>query len=310
LILYRFQLNYSNIFAYTFTLKVVFNILDKIKDSPDIYRQLSIDDQLLAEFNCPLKTPKEEIWTNQSYFVYVIEGKKIWHVPGNAFELTQGKCIFVKKGAHIIEQFFDARFCVVIFFVSDRFISDTIRNNPVGKINQPESQDHSSIAYIDSDDSLHAFFNSVVPYFLNNKEANKVLLELKFKELILNVIGNPKNHLISEYFYSLLNNSFSDCIREILEQNFLFNLRLEDYAKMCGRSLSAFKRDFEEHFNTSPGRWLLNRRLEHAQILISTSDKTISEIAFESGFESASHFSRAFKDRFGSSPANFRQTAS
>ncbi len=91
------------------------------------------------------------------------------------------------------------------------------------------------------------------------------------------------------------------------EENFHSNLGLDEFARLCGRSLSAFKRDFEELYNTTPGRWLLNRRLQHARLLIGSSSLSVSEIAFECGFENNSHFSRAFKEHFGAAPVNFRQ---
>ena len=286
----------------------MYNFLDKVRNNPDYFRQLSVDDQLITEFNCPLETQKEDMWTNQGYFVYVVEGKKIWHIPGRQFELTPGRCIFVKKGAHIVEQFFDSRFCVVVFFVSDKFITDTLRGLHPMKVNSNADIDRSSINSIDSDDSLHAFFNSVVPYFLSTKEVDKALLELKFRELILNVVHNPKNASTINYFNSLFTQTFSDCIRRIMEENFNYNLGIEAYARMCGRSLSAFKRDFEEHFQTTPGKWLLERRLQHAKLMIRTTGNSISEIAFDSGFENVSHFSRSFKQQFGSSPIDYRQS--
>lgn len=284
----------------------MFNFLEVIKASPAIYRQLAVDEQLITEFNCPLEANTETMWSDLGYFAYVIEGKKVWHIPGHAFELTPGKCIFVKRGAHIIEQFFDSRFCVVVFFVSDKFITETLRSQSAF-INQLKDETL-QIAPIDADDTLHAFFNSVVPYFLSSKEINKKLLELKFRELLLNVVSNPRNNAITEYFYSLLTDNNTESMKKVLEENFRFNFRIEEFARLCGRSLSAFKRDFEGNFKTTPGRWLLDRRLKHAQLLITTSSKTVSEIAFESGFENVSHFSRAFKQRFGVSPANYRQT--
>jgi AraC-like DNA-binding protein len=137
---------------------------------------------------------------------------------------------------------------------------------------------------------------------------NKSLLELKFRELILNVVNNPNNREITSYFHSLRAGNQSESMRKVLEENFHYNLRIEDYARICGRSLSAFKRDFESHFKTTPGKWLLARRLQHAKILIHTSGKSISEIAFESGFENSSHFSRAFKQHFGFAPTEARHT--
>jgi len=78
---------------------------------------------------------------------------------------------------------------------------------------------------------------------------------------------------------------------------------------LCSRSLSAFKRDFVQVFNASPGKWLLEKRLNHAMHLLSNMGKTVSEASFESGFENPSHFSRAFSQRFGFTPASMKQQA-
>ena len=48
-------------------------------------------------------------------------------------------------------------------------------------------------------------------------------------------------------------------------------LRLEEYAKLCHRSLSSFKREFQSHFSESPGKWLLQKRLEYASSLLRNS---------------------------------------
>ena len=68
-----------------------------------------------------------------------------------------------------------------------------------------------------------------------------------------------------------------------------------------------FKRDFVKIYKTSPGKWLLARRLEYGMHLLRTQGKSVSDSAFESGFESPSHFSRSFRERFGISPAGVRQ---
>ena len=70
-----------------------------------------------------------------------------------------------------------------------------------------------------------------------------------------------------------------------MEDNFCYNLSLEQYAQLCNRSLSAFKRDFSKVFNTTPGKWIATRRLEHANMLLRSSEKSVGEVAFESGFE-------------------------
>jgi len=63
-------------------------------------------------------------------------------------------------------------------------------------------------------------------------------------------------------------------------------------------------RDFYTIFKTTPGKWLLEKRLLYAKSLLAGNNKkAISDVAFESGFETLAHFSRSFKHRFGVAPS-------
>jgi AraC family transcriptional regulator, exoenzyme S synthesis regulatory protein ExsA len=96
-------------------------------------------------------------------------------------------------------------------------------------------------------------------------------------------------------------------LHQVMEQNFSKNLQLKDFARLCNRSLSSFKRDFSATFKTTPGRWLANKRLEYAQALLSTTYMSVSEVSLECGYTNYAHFSRAFKQRFGHAPTLFRK---
>jgi transcriptional regulator GlxA family with amidase domain len=96
-------------------------------------------------------------------------------------------------------------------------------------------------------------------------------------------------------------------IQHVMEDNFLYNLALEDFAKIALRSLPTFKRDIKAAYNTTPGKWLLHKRLENANKLLNSTSKSVNEIAFESGFENNTHFSRVFKEKYGKSPLHFRK---
>jgi transcriptional regulator GlxA family with amidase domain len=91
-----------------------------------------------------------------------------------------------------------------------------------------------------------------------------------------------------------------------MEANFTFNLSIHEFARIAQRSEAAFKREFREYYKTSPGRWLIHKRLEYSRNLLTTSNKTVSEIAFVSGFENLSHFSRVFKNKYQLSPLQYR----
>ncbi|MBC7851138.1 MAG: helix-turn-helix transcriptional regulator [Chitinophagaceae bacterium] len=125
--------------------------------------------------------------------------------------------------------------------------------------------------------------------------------------MILTIADNPQNHELLSYFFSLLTEPQSVSLQRVMEDNFCFNLKLEEFAQLSNRSLSAFKRDFQKQFNTTPGKWLLEKRLDNAMHLLSNMNKTVGETAFENGFENPSHFSRAFKSRFNIPPTAVKQ---
>jgi AraC-like DNA-binding protein len=285
------------------------NLYESVWKHPDFCRQFTCGNTLITAFNCPLEArlmPNRftDLWTSYNYIFYVIDGRKVWHTPGGSYDLQKGSCVFVRKGACIIEQFFDIGFCLVLFFIPDDFICETLKTKkaPIGKTGSR----YDSLILLDTTETLAAFFLSMSSYFTGTKEPDQSLLELKFRELILTIADNPLNAEMLSYFCSLLNEPQSVSLKRVMDDNFCYNLKLEQYAILTSRSLSAFKRDFQKQYEVSPGKWLLEKRLNFAMNLLSNLGKTVSEAAFESGFESSSHFSRAFKERFKMSPKDVK----
>ena len=95
-------------------------------------------------------------------------------------------------------------------------------------------------------------------------------------------------------------------IEACMMQNFKFNLKLEEFATLCGRSPSAFKRDFKQQLQTTPFQWLKQKRLEYAKSLLLASDLNVTQICYESGFMNVSHFIHAFKNAFEVTPNQLR----
>lgn len=87
-----------------------------------------------------------------------------------------------------------------------------------------------------------------------------------------------------------------------MEQNYMFNMPLEKFGYLTGRSLTTFKRDFKKAFNSTPQKWLTQKRLELAHYQLSEKKRKPVEVCYETGFENLSHFSFAFKKHFGYAP--------
>ena len=283
----------------------MFSLYDKIIHHPEYYRQLSCGDSLMTLFDCPLPNKFEDAWSHYNYVVYVVEGRKIWHTAHGSYDLKKGDCAFIRKGAYVIEQFFEANGCFIIFFMPDEFIRESLQHSSLPIPNTGHS--NNTVLPIENNTMVQSFFQSITSYFYDLRDPDMALLELKFRELVLTIAGNKANSELIAYLHSLLKQPHFISLQQVMVENFCYNLKLEEFARLSARSLSAFKRDFMNIYGITPGKWLKEKRLTFAHHLITNLGKSVRDAAFESGFENPSHFSRAFRKHFGTTPAAVKQ---
>jgi len=271
------------------------------------YNKFEVGDLLFVEYACPIEEDKLDVWTPCDYMLHVLTGKKGWRTSNHHWTAKAGETFYVKKGAFTIEQFFEEEFCMLLFFITDDFIRDSIKQlsaRPATPLKH--LADNSPVIEVNNDITLNAYFQSMLSYFSKREKPSDELLILKLRELLLNVLQTQANPQLASYFYSLQNDS-RPSLKGIMQDNFLFNLSIEEYASMCGRSISSFKREFKKLFRMSPGSWLRKRRLEYATSLLASSDLNISEICLQCGFENPAHFSRIFKEELNITPSAYRK---
>jgi len=85
------------------------------------------------------------------------------------------------------------------------------------------------------------------------------------------------------------------------------NVSLEEIAAACNLSRSYFIRAFRETTHRTPHQWLQEQRIERARNLLHTTDLSLSEIAYASGFVDQSHFTRVFTQQVGTPPGTWRR---
>jgi AraC family transcriptional regulator, exoenzyme S synthesis regulatory protein ExsA len=270
------------------------------------FRKLLLNNLEFVQYDCPIDVNVFPLWTQHDYIVHVLSGRKKWQTQNGTTIATAGQTLYVKKGAHIIHQYYDEKFCLLVFFVKDEF--KKLLQSEQSKIKPPLLKEEKSfILYeIKNDPWITNYFQSVLNYFSGEITPSSSLLEIKFREFIHVLAQNKDNHPILHHLLSEGGNEELK-FKEIMTANYMYNLSLEDYARLCSKSVSSFKRNFNKIFGTTPGKWLLESRLQRAASLLSNSDLTITEVAFESGFEDLSHFSRSFKTRFEISPLKYKQ---
>lgn len=285
----------------------MFNYYERVKSRPEIYNQLACRELLFVHYKCPMEVNKQDSWSQHNYIQYILSGKKAFHTPGRSWLMKGGDAFFVKKGAWIIEKFFEEPLCIMTFFIPDSYLQSFLRdNNSLRRAGQAEPQKNELLIPLQVNSIMTAYFDSLVPYFYSETKPSEDLLELKFRELVLNILDNPENGELKNFLLHLLSPQH-DPFQEVMEANCLYNLSLQDYAKLLNLSLSSFKRHFISVYKTTPGHWVQEQKLNHAYHLLVSSQKPVTDISFESGFENSTHFSHLFKKRFGLSPLKYRK---
>lgn len=285
------------------------NLFENIRDSL-VFNKFFIDDLICVEYSCPVDDEQMGIYTQSDYLIHILSGKKTWKTIEGEWVMEAGQTLFVKKGAAIVTQDFDEDFCMFGFFLPDDVIRDALKDI-IKEVRMDRNPDllQFTATKLPRKEFLEDFIQSMFPYFKDQRDPPEAILKLKIKELLINLISQSDNNLLVSYLKSVAVHS-APSLTHIMETNFSFNLKLEEYAKLCHRSLSTFKRDFFNHYNVTPGKWLINKRLEFAANLLLNSQLNVTQIAFESGFEDLSHFSRVFKNKYGVAPSSFEKAAS
>lgn len=289
---------------------MIIDLYKSVKEHPEYFKQLKCGNLLFTQYDCPQEAIKQDLFSASNYIAYVLSGKRIFYLPGETHIMTEGKCVFAKKGGWIAEKEPAEGWCVMVFFIPDDYLKTfitTYRPNLPIKNNTIPPNDQ--MLKLDVNETSRSFFHSMLPYFLQQPPAPESLVELKFRELLFNILINPANNALLSWLCHTADHQ-KQPLSEIMEANYTYNLSLADYAKIAGRSIATFKREFSTIYNTTPGKWLIQKRLDYAGMLLDNSTKAVNEIAFESGFENTTHFSRVFKERFGASPLQFRHRSS
>ena len=168
-------------------------------------------------------------------------------------------------------------------------------------LSQANHKDHDRpILTIQLNPLLKSFMDSLMIYQNTDNLKNPDLIDLKIKELLILLLqADPelKNVLFD------FTEPYKIDLEAFMNKNFHFNVHLERFAYLSGRSLASFKRDFEKTFGQTPGKWIQQKRLKEAYYLITSKGRTASDVYLDLGFEDLSHFSFAFKKQFGMSPS-------
>ena len=244
---------------------------------------------------------RNEVFFEEHAVIVVLEGEKKFSSPTQELHVRKGDILFFQRGCYSMNESIDSSYRSLVFFVNEKMLKEFVNQHLILFQTQSAALPADLILAFSSSPTFTTFIDSLLPYFGAKTPFLNELLRLKFQELLLHLLELDASGQLRAILWHIYQGQKTDL--DFLMITYLLKpLSMNELARLSGRSLSAFKRDFEDHFQTSPGQWIRRKRLEHAHFLLRNTDKNVSEVSMEIGYESVSHFIKAYKGQYGFTP--------
>jgi AraC-like DNA-binding protein len=266
------------------------------------FESLKIQDMTFVAYRNEVYPSKYDVFFEEHAVIVVLEGEKKFTSPTQEVHVEKGDILFVQRGFYLMSESINESYKSLVFFFDEKLLKEFVGLHPE-LFNSEEAITvlQNPILLLRADDNFEKFIQSVFPYFRSRTELKNHFLRLKFQELLLHLLELDSSKQLRAILYSLYKGEKVD-LSFLMNSYYLKPLTLNELARLSGRSLSAFKRDFQDEFSTSPAFWLKNKRLDYADFLLRNSTKNVTEISTEIGYESVSHFIKTYKEKFGVTP--------
>ncbi|MUV04697.1 helix-turn-helix domain-containing protein [Flavobacterium rakeshii] len=241
-----------------------------------------------------------EQFISEHFFLYLLKGSMNAYDGNKQYQMVPGDYCIARKN-HLVRytKYKDnGAFEKIIITFDAAFLQQFLERHPFEKL-LPIPRSTDSFVFLPKQQLVESYIQSLAPYYNGQETLNATFADIKREELLLILLQNAPELQAILFNFGIpekLN------LEAFMLKNFRFNVSLERFAFLTGRSLSAFKRDFKKVFGVPPGAWLKKKRLEEAYFLLSKENRKPSEVYLEVGFEDLSHFSFVFKKEFGKTP--------
>ena len=238
----------------------------------------------------------------------VYEGQTEFYINGRQYPLKEGDIIFVNSrvphstGIHKGSRVFFVQFGVDI----DSSASGVQINKYLSRFINQGNED--AIVFKQGEDINNRLSVCLQNILDENKERTPAY-DTFIKSYIYNMLGILYRENIIKNPDSLIDTKIIKImpVLEYIDKHYSEPLTLPELSKILSINEYYFCRLFKKMVNTSFVQYLNFVRVCKAEKMLLSTDKSISEISYETGFSSVSYFNRTFKKYKFSTPGNYRK---
>jgi len=277
----------------------VFKVPNVLVKPPYNYNCLELGGCAIREACSLVSSQTGSMFLEDHLLLVVLQGSYTIRYNNQEHQLQSNQMVVLKKAIAVeYTKTGNAGVCeYMMFFLKDDLLKEFALMSERGVKTMKEM---TPISIKSISPPFSAFIASLKPHLKSSDAVDKGLIKVKMLESLYGLAAMDENLMLQ---ILQLTKQVRSSITTVKESNYLNPVSVTDLAYLSGRSLSAFKRDFRAIYNTSPSKWLRERKLLKAKALLMTTSMSITDICYGTGFENVAHFSRVFKKFHGLSPS-------
>ena len=265
--------------------------------------------EVFIDYHCPITDKQSRVWTHKNCLMFVVQGIKGYASADLVHASRAGEVLFIRKGGYVLFQHFEEPYRALVFMFGDGIIRAMAMQYPslfsMDDRQQKQFMAQPEIQVLRSPPLIERLFCTAQSYLDQPDTESRIALELKFKELLVNLLRPKAGNAFCTYLSWLALSERWPFVK-LMQDNAQLHFTVEELARTAGMSLSTFKRTFKKYFGVPAGHWLHQQRMTAAKRMLGQPGRQIAEVAFMLGYSDVPAFSRAFSRSTGSSPRVYR----
>ena len=264
------------------------------------------DNLELFDFHCI-----EWHWHTEFEFVYVETGTVYFGISEKQFALSEGQGVFINS--KILHRYFSQEKAIVPNFVLMPYFIAAQDSLIYQKYVLPIMASPMDYQIFSSDIPWQAEVLSLMREMMAAQEkasdvelVNSYLIQkiwhILYQNTDVEYMGKKEN-------YSASSQARLQLMMQYIHQKFAYNISLRDIADQAKVSKSTALNLFQRYLGISPVTYLINYRLQEAAKLLASTEKKVTVISKDTGFDSVDYFCKAFKKYYKLTPTEYRKKA-
>lgn len=247
-------------------------------------------------------------WHPEYEIICMKSGMATYHINTDIFLLSEGDCCICKGGQFHSVMFEDSEPVVFDAIVFDlKFILKDI-----DVCNQFFSNEYLMNCKFSSKNEYERLIVHTIQEICEVFNKKAFGYELQVKMLFIKIFADIfKYGLYQRLPVALSQNSMEKTLMNVISHIHTFynqKITIQSLADLTGYSVSHFGRFFKASTGKTPVEYIINYRLYRACDLLQNSDKSVLEVALECGFWNANYFIKTFKQKYGYTPYQYKQS--